>query len=150
MSIQIRLASIDDVEHIVPLFDAYRRFYGQPSDTALARSFLTERLMHKQSIIFLATGAAGACIGFTQLFPSFSSASASRIFILNDLFVTPGERRKGIATALLEEAAAFGRTTGAARLFLATALDNEGAHKLYESIGWKREESFCYYSLSLS
>ena len=84
----IRQATLDDLGAIVPLFDGYRQFYGQPSDPALARSFLSERLIHHQSVVFIALDAQQQAIGFTQLFPSFSSVSAARIFILNDLFVT--------------------------------------------------------------
>lgn len=149
MSIKIHQATINDVESIVPLFDAYRQFYGQPSDIALASSFLLERFKHQQSIIFLATDATGITVGFTQLFPSFSSARANQIYILNDLFVIPSARRKGVAACLLQKVVEFGRSMGAVRLSLATALDNKTAQKLYESMGWKRDEIFCYYNLSL-
>lgn len=149
MPVKIHQATIYDVEDIVPLFDAYRQFYGQPSDITLARTFLVERFKHRQSVIFLATEATGITVGFTQLFPSFSSAKASQTYILNDLFVIPSARRKGIAVQLLQEVVKFGRSMGAMRLSLATTLDNSGAQKLYESMGWKRDEVFCYYNLSL-
>lgn len=149
MTIEIHQATLNDVKHIVPMFDAYRVFYGQQSDVSLAETFLTERITQKQSIIFVAIDPAVSYVGFTQLFPSFSSARACRTYILNDLFVIPSARRKGVARLLLEEAAQFGRSMGAARLSLATALDNLVAQKLYESIGWKRDEVFCYYNLSL-
>ena len=149
MSINIRQANIDDLEHIVPLFDAYRQFYGQPSDVDLARAFLAERFKYQQAILFLATEPGGLDVGFTQLFPSFSSVGANRIYILNDLFVIPAARGKGVATLLLKRAAEFGRSVGAIRLSLSTALDNQPAQKLYESLGWKRDQVFCHYDLSL-
>lgn len=147
-AVTVRQATIGDVERVAPLFDAYRRFYRQPSDVDLARRFLTERFQHNQSIIFVAERA-GSAVGFTQLFPSFSSASAARIFILNDLFVTPEARRSGVGSLLLAAAANFGRAMGAVRLTLSTEITNEAAQELYELAGWKRQSEFYVYNLTL-
>jgi GNAT superfamily N-acetyltransferase len=149
MSATIKQATIQDIERIAPLFDAYRQFYGKTSDILLARSFLSDRLNNKESFIFFAVSSANAALGFTQLYPSFSSTRAARTYILNDLFVVPGGRRTGVAKALLEEAARFARDAGAARLSLSTAITNVAAQKLYESLGWKRDEAFCEYGLLL-
>jgi ribosomal protein S18 acetylase RimI-like enzyme len=148
-SIFVRRATVADVERIAPLFDAYRQFYGQAHDLILAREFLRERLEQDQSVIFLALGRVGSAVGFTQLYPSFSSASAKRIFILNDLFVDPAARRGGVGRALLQAAADFGRSAGAARLTLSTAHTNPSAQSLYEASGWLRDEIFRSYHLAL-
>ena len=145
----VRRAGIDDLELIVPLFDAYRQFYRQPANLQLARSFLSDRLRLNESIIFVALDPDGSAIGFTQLYPSFSSASARRIYILNDLFVAHLARRRNTGRALLQAAAEFGRQEGAARLTLSTALDNSAAQALYESAGWQRDKVFCTYTLPL-
>jgi ribosomal protein S18 acetylase RimI-like enzyme len=134
---------------LVPLFDAYRQFYRHPPDLELARSFLEERFRNKESVVFIARDADDSALGFTQLYPSFSSASARRIFILNDLFVTPEARRRKVGRALLNAAADFGRDAGAARLVLSTALENDKAQALYESAGWQRDKVFCTYALPL-
>jgi GNAT superfamily N-acetyltransferase len=148
-NIQVRQASISDLDALVPLFDGYRQFYGKPSDTALARSFLLERFQHNQSVIFIALRSNGTAVGFTQLYPSFSSVSAARTFILNDLFVATEARCHGVGIKLLEAAATFGRSVGAVRLSLSTATDNEKAQALYTSQGWIRDTKFYAYSLSL-
>lgn len=148
-SIQTRQASVEDLALLVPLFDAYRVFYGKASDFALARSFLLERFQHSQSIVFIALQPNGDAIGFTQLYPSFSSASAARTFILNDLYVVPEVRRCGVAAKLLEAATNYGRAVGAIRLSLSTAIDNHTAQALYVSQGWVRDTRFYAYSLSL-
>lgn len=143
-----RQATVDDLDLIVPLFDAYRLFYRQPSDAERARQFLLDRFVHQQSMIFLAF-TDGAAIGFTQLYPSFSSVSMARILILNDLFVRPEARHHGAGTALLERAAAFGRGIGAVRIVLTTEHTNTTAQAVYEKAGWKRDTVFCTYQLSL-
>jgi GNAT superfamily N-acetyltransferase len=149
MAVSIRRATVEDLGLIVPLFDAYRQFYGQPSDLNLARTFLSDRFRHHQSVIFLALDHNGSALGFTQLYPSFSSGLARPIFILNDLFVSAAARRQSVGRSLLEAAAEFGRQSGAARLALATALDNAPARALYESSGWRQDNTFCNYTLPL-
>jgi ribosomal protein S18 acetylase RimI-like enzyme len=138
--VTVRQATILDLDLIVPLFDAYRQFYRKPRDLGLARQFLLERFQHNQSIIFLAFQN-GAAAGFTQLFPSFSSASAARILSLNDLFVLPEARRMGLGSSLLSAAAGFGRSIGAVRMTLSTEITNEAAQGLYAGRGKRTSTS---------
>jgi ribosomal protein S18 acetylase RimI-like enzyme len=88
-------------------------------------------------------------VGFTQLYPVFSSVSCTRKYLLNDLFVVPAARRSGAGRALLVAAADFARAQGAASLSLSTGVDNATAQRLYESLGWTRDESYYEYNLTL-
>ena len=146
--VEVRQATVADLDLLVPLFDAYRQFYRLPSDPERARRFLLERLEHNQSVILLAFEGTAA-IGFTQLYPSFSSGAMARIFILNDLFVAPEARRRGAGSALLQAAAEYGRSSGALWLVLSTELANTTAQSVYEKMGWKRDTVFCVYQLAL-
>ncbi len=148
-NIFVRQATLADLDLIAPLFDAYRQFYQQTPDLALARQFLRERLERDESVIFVALRSNEAAVGFTQLYPSFSSASARRIYILNDLFVDPAARRNGVGQRLLAAAAEFGRRAGAIRLTLSTAHSNTTAQSLYEAQGWRRDDVFRSYHLPL-
>ena len=145
----MRQATISDLDLLAPLFDLYRQFYRKPSDLGLARRFLLERFQNNQSIVFLAVRKDRSAVGFTQLFPSFSSASAARILILNDLFVLPDVRRKRVGSLLLAAAAHYGQGVGAVRLTLSTETTNETAQSLYETGGWRRQEDFYVYNLAL-
>lgn len=145
----VRQATIADLDTLVPLFDAYRQFYGQPSNPAAARTFLKDRLEHQQSVILLARED-GRDVGFAQLYPSFSSVRLSRTFILNDLFVTPEARASGFGRILLDAACTYGRQIGAARLSLSTAADNANAQSLYERAGWTRDTEFYAYDFALT
>jgi ribosomal protein S18 acetylase RimI-like enzyme len=144
----VRGATTEDLDLLVPLFDAYRQFYRKMPDAALARQFLLERFERNESIIFLAGDSTGTALGFTQLYPSFSSASAGRIFIVNDLFVVPEARRTGVARALLAAAKEFGKAAGAVRLTLSTEVTNATAQALYESEGWVKQKDFYNYQLA--
>jgi ribosomal protein S18 acetylase RimI-like enzyme len=148
-AVTIERATLDHLPLVAPLFDAYRVFYGQPSDLARAASFLRERMERGESAVFVALeGLAG--LGFTQLYPSFSSVSTRRLWVLNDLFVTPAARGRGVAEALLLRARAFGVETGAKALELATAVDNHAAQRVYERLGWRRDTAFFHYELPLA
>ena len=149
MSVHVRQATIHDLDALAPLFDGYRRFYGQPGDPEGARGFLAERFAHHQSLLLLARGEADEAMGFTQLYPLFSSVRMARIYLLNDLYVAPSARRQGVGRALLRAAADQARALGAVRLTLSTALDNAPAQALYESLGWQRDRAFCEYALGL-
>jgi GNAT superfamily N-acetyltransferase len=148
-SVQVTRATVDDIETIAPLFDAYRQFYQQPGDLDGARAFLTERLERGESVIFLARLDDGTPAGFTQLYPIFSSTTMRRAWLLNDLFVAPAARRAGVGRALLERAHAFARETNSKELMLQTAVDNLPAQRLYESLGWQRDNDFYVYMLSV-
>jgi ribosomal protein S18 acetylase RimI-like enzyme len=145
----IRVAHPGDLDVLAPLFDAYRRFYDQPADLALARSFLASRMAASESVILLAQPTGGAAAGFCQLYPTYCSVLAGPVAILYDLFVVDAARREGWGRRLLEAAAAHARSAGLGRLELSTAHDNLRAQALYESAGWKRDETFRVYRLML-
>jgi GNAT superfamily N-acetyltransferase len=143
----IRLAGTGDLDALVALFDAYRVFYQCPSDPDRARAFLAARLDQGDSRIFLAVRD-GRAFGFTQLYPSFSSLSMQRLWILNDLFVDPGARRTGTGKALMAAAEDFARADGAKGLALATQTGNHTAQGLYAKMGYRRDEDFFHYFLT--
>ncbi len=148
-TITVRQAILADLEDLTALFDRYRQFYGKAGDLEGARRFLLERFEHGQSILLIAH-ANGEPAGFTQLYPSFSSLSMARIFVLNDLFVAATARRQGTASQLLSAATALARQLGAVALTLSTALDNHAAQALYEGSGWQRDTDFFTYDLRLA
>ncbi len=149
-TIAIIQATLDHADQIAPLFDAYRQFYNQEPNLERSRNFVAKRLINRESVIFIALNTAtGTAIGFTQLYPSFSSVSMKRLWILNDLFVADGARQQGIAKALLEKARLYASESGAKGLSLETAMDNVVAQKLYEYLGWQRNEEFYTYYINV-
>ncbi len=146
MTLSITRAGPTELDALSQLFDAYRQFYGQPSDLARARQWLRERLRFGESVVLVARRGV-ALIGFAQLYPMFSSVRTARTWILNDLYVDAGARRSGVGHALLEAAAAFARADGAAGIALETAQDNAAARALYRAAGWQ-EDTSQWYSLA--
>ncbi len=147
-AIATRRATLADLDAVVPLFDAYRGFYGQPSDPARARAWLEERMARNESVVLVAERE-GSIAGFAQLYPMFSSVRTARTWILNDLFVDASARRCGAARALLDAATTFAREQGAGGISLETTRDNTPARALYRSAGWN-EDATQWYSRSLA
>ena len=148
MTTTISRAGPADLDALALLFDAYRQFYGQPSDAAAARDWLRSRLRVGESMVLVARRGADM-VGFVQLYPMFSSVRLARTWILNDLYVLPTNRRGGVARALMDAAADFARADGAAGISLETTLDNAAARALYRAAGW-HEDATQWYSLPLS
>ncbi len=145
-------AGPDELDLVVPLFDQYRMFYGQPSDLSLARQFIAARLEQQDSVIFLAVGGEGRDeigLGFALLYPSFNSVVAAPIWILNDLYVLEGARRRGLAKELIAQGQELAAETGATVISLSTARDNAPSRRLYEGLGFTLDDAFCTYLLSL-
>jgi GNAT superfamily N-acetyltransferase len=83
------------------------------------------------------------------LYPTLSSILAAPMYLLSDVFVVPSARRQGVGALLLKAAVETARATGAVRLELATAITNTPAQKMYEALGWKRDNEFYVYSFPL-
>jgi GNAT superfamily N-acetyltransferase len=143
VSMEIRTATTSDLELLVPVFEAYRAFYRQPAREADARNYLSDRLTHNESIILLAIDESNV-IGFTQLFPTYSSSTLERFYILNDLFVDPQYRSKGIGAILLNAAKKLVIEKGYKGLSLETENNNPAQH-LYEKEGWTKDLDFLHY-----
>ncbi|MCG7856897.1 GNAT family N-acetyltransferase [Flavihumibacter sediminis] len=141
--ITIRQATIDDIPTVAYLFDKYRQWYKQEPNLEGAIDFLQSRTENGESVILVAMEE-GEQIGFTQLYPIFSSVSLSKAWLLNDLFVIESQRGKGVATKLLEAAKNVGINTESKWLMLQTSDWNSEAQALYEKNGWVRESDFFY------
>ncbi|MET3879899.1 GNAT family N-acetyltransferase [Chitinophaga sp. OAE865] len=133
---------------VAVLFDAYRSYYDQAPDFKGALEFISERIAQKDSVIFVVLLDA-EIIGFTQLYPIFTSLGMKRGWLLNDLYVLEEHRGRGAGKALLDKAAAYGKSTNAAWLMLQTYIANTGAQKLYEKEGFRKDTNSYYYYKAL-
>jgi ribosomal protein S18 acetylase RimI-like enzyme len=149
MALQALRADLSHLDKIASLFEAYRGFYGQPSNLTQSRNFIAERIARDESAIFLVEDGTGEALGFVQLYPTFSSIDAHRTWLLSDLFTTPAARGRGVGTLLMNTARSFALLTGAKGLVLETATDNFAAQRLYESLGYVRDTGYYTYCLDL-
>ena len=140
----IQKATLNELHSLCELFDLYRVFYEQPSNLKGAKEFLRERLVNEESVVFIALDEDDS-LGFVQLYPSFSSISMQRTWILNDLFVKESSRRKGVGEKLLQASITFAEETGANGVSLETGKENVNAQRLYERFGFVKESNYFYH-----
>jgi ribosomal protein S18 acetylase RimI-like enzyme len=142
----ILTAQLIHIKLLLPLFNKYRKFYEVEDKPEEAEVFLRERMEKNESKIFLAMQGDNP-VGFTQLYPSFSSLSMKRVWILNDLYVDEASRKHGVGKMLLDAAKEFAIETKSKGLTLSTGIENETAQSLYEKYGFIRNEHFYEYFL---
>jgi GNAT superfamily N-acetyltransferase len=144
-TIQIKKATVEVLDELAALFDAYRVFYQKPSDISGAVNFLRDRLTHCDSEIFVSFQE-NTLTGFTQLYPLFSSARMRKLWLLNDLFVDEKFRGQGISLALMDRAKALCLESHACGFILETAKSNIIGNRLYQRAGLALDHDHNYYS----
>ena len=142
--INVNQATLTDLNALIPLFDGYRIFYGKNSEPESCHTFLKARIENKESVIFIAQMKEIA-VGFVQLYPLFSSTRLQTMWLLNDLYVSPEARQKGVASALIEQAQHHSRLTQAAGLLLETEKTNVPGNKLYPKMNFTLDQDHNYY-----
>lgn len=145
-------ATLEHLDLLTPLFVKYREFYGELPFPDSSRAFLEKRLSREESVIYLALpdDDDGKLLGFCQLYPSYSSLSLKRVWILNDIYVAEDARRQLVADHLMQKAKKMARETQAVRMRVSTSANNEVAQKVYESIGFREDTQFKNYTLPIN
>jgi ribosomal protein S18 acetylase RimI-like enzyme len=145
-------ATLEHLDLLTPLFVKYREFYGELPYPESSREFLEKRLRRDESVIYLALAKDddSKLLGFCQLYPSYSSLSLKRVWILNDIYVNEDYRRQLVADHLVKHAKKMAKETQAVRMRVATSSTNDVAQKVYESIGFKEDTQFKNYVLPIN
>ncbi|KPY13527.1 GNAT family N-acetyltransferase [Pseudomonas syringae group genomosp. 3] len=145
-------ATLEHLDILCPMFIRYREFYGQAPFPDSSRDFLEKRLRRDESVIYLALANddESRLLGFCQLYPSYSSLSLKRVWILNDIYVAEDARRQLVADHLMKQTKKMAKQTHAVRLRVSTSSNNDVAQKVYESIGFKEDTQFKNYVLPIS
>ncbi|MBV1871113.1 MAG: GNAT family N-acetyltransferase [Gammaproteobacteria bacterium] len=149
MAIQTNKISATQIDDVLGLFDQYMIFYKQPSAPEKYKSYLLQRLRNNEAMIYVAYNDNETPVGFVLNYQSFSSVSQGKTIILNDLFVCPRSRKKGIATQLVACSVALAKEVGAVRVNLATAKDNVSGQALYEKLGFIKDTDYFSYGFAV-
>ncbi|MCB0670111.1 MAG: GNAT family N-acetyltransferase [Saprospiraceae bacterium] len=142
---KIEVAGVNHLNELTRLFEAYRIWYRMPPDLEGSRKFLNERLSRNESIVFSAFDKEERMVGFTQLYPLFSSTRLGRLWLLNDLFVNPDQRGQGISLLLIERAKRLARETNAVGILLETEKSNQIGNQLYPRTEFHLESGSNFY-----
>lgn len=142
---ETRRAALEDLPQLAQLFDEYRVFYHKGSDVYGAVEFLKQRIANEESVIYVAEEE-NNLMGFTQLYPIFSSTNLKHAWLLNDLYVNPNSRGKGVSIALIDEAKELVRDTNSHGMMLETDKTNDIGNKLYPRTGFELDKDHNFYS----
>lgn len=134
--IEIGAVREEEFEGLLPLIAAYQRFYEVDDvEPNRNRSFFRRFLAPSEDGLLLAAREeTGAILGYACLYWHFSSLQALETVLMNDLFVVPEARGRGVGRALIEATAEVARERGAAWVEWSTAPDNLTAQRLYDSL----------------
>jgi len=146
---QVIKAELEHLDALVELFDAYRVWYRKSSNKLQAKAFLKERIENKESIVYLCLNHQNNSVGFTQLYPIFSSTRMKRMWLLNDLFVNPDHRGQGISKLLINEAKFLAKRTEACGILLETEKNNSIGNQLYPAMDFELEGNNFYFWTNL-
>lgn len=139
--------SESNLEEVLPLIRCYQAFYQVATiDEGKNREFFSQFGEEAGPGCLFGYRIDEKLVAFATVYLSFASTIADKIAIMNDLYVDPKYRQRGIGKALIEHCEQFGRSRGAARLQWVTAADNKQAQSLYRSLGAKQSswEHFIY------
>ena len=141
----------DDLPDLLPLMRGYCDFYevAPPDEALLAMSRALIADPEREGVQVIARDDDGRATGFATIFWTWSTLSASRIAVMNDLFVDERSRGSGVAEGLIAACAERCRERGATSLDWTTARDNRRAQRLYERVGARRDERWLDYSLGV-
>ena len=137
----VKRAKKEDLHQLAVLFDEYRQFYGASSNIEQSHKFLKHRFDNKESVIFIHLKD-DVFTGFVLLYLAFSSVACETYYILDDVYVTPSFRKQGSAKQLIDTAILFARHENAQRISLETQKNNSQSHRLYEQMGFIRDDEF--------
>ena len=140
-----RKATLKDLDQLSELFNAYRVFYHKPTDIEGGKAFLKERISNNDSEIYVAENTQHKSLGFTQLYPLFSSTRMKKYWLLNDLFVHPDARGKGISVALIQKAKTLVVQSNACGMYLETDKTNFIGNNLYPKTGFELNTTANFY-----
>lgn len=137
----VKRATQEDLHQLATLFDEYRQFYGASSNIKQSYQFLKHRYDNKDSVIFIHVKD-DVFTGFVLLYLAFSSVACETYYVLDDVYVTPFFRKQGSAKQLIDTAILFARHENALRISLETQRNNLESHRLYEQMGFIRDDEF--------
>ncbi|MEA2425939.1 MAG: hypothetical protein QOH13_2349 [Thermoleophilaceae bacterium] len=149
MSVDVQRVGESDLDDLLPLMRGYSDFYEvDPSDEALlalSQALIDDPEHEGVQLIARDLGEEGEPLGFATVYWMWSTSRAARIAIMNDLFVAPSARRRGVGEALIAACLGLARERGAVSLQWQTALDNHTAQALYDRVGGVRESWYDYH-----
>jgi ribosomal protein S18 acetylase RimI-like enzyme len=136
--IQVRQATVDDAPGIARLLRDFNLEFDEPSPQVEELTESVVRLIESEEITVLLAGDGPDGLSLFRLRPALWSQGLEAY--LQELYVVPDLRGRGIGRALLERTIELARERGADGIDLNTGETDTAARALYESMGFSNRE----------
>jgi GNAT superfamily N-acetyltransferase len=149
MTVRIRPGELEDVPLIADLIRGLARYEKLEHEVVMTEEKLTDGLFgERQYAETIIAEDDGEPVGFALFFHSFSTFLAQPGIYLEDLYVVPEQRSRGVGRALLERLAQLAVDRGCGRLEWAVLDWNKDAIGFYERLGAKPNSDWTVYRLT--
>lgn len=141
----------EDLDDLLPLLRGYLAFYRSPQPDERMRELCRALAADpdREGVQLLARDDDGTPVGFATIFWSWSTTRGGRLAVMNDLFVVPQARGRGVADALILACRDRAAAAGVVALEWQTAPDNARAQAVYARVGAQRSQ-WVDYELALA
>lgn len=144
-SLRVRYATVQDIDAAVGLLQRIAGMYDHGHDTEVMRASVEYALAHPERARFIVAETSKGIAGIASLhLGHFSTFTNTWYGHVEDVFVDPALRRRGIARSLLDFMEEEARKLQLSRLELHVLNDNLGARQLYEKYGFHSIDSTVY------
>ena len=141
---RIRRARAGDAPAIARLVHALNRQQGDHESRNIAGALVRDALSTRRFIDIIVALLDEKIVGYALFTRAYETSYATRGLYLNDLYVAPAQRRRGIGRALLAAVAREGKRREVTFLWWASRPWNQDAHRFYAALGARMEPVFAH------
>ena len=149
MNFKVIKATSKHIKDVGCLFNLYRQFYKYKSNLKASTNYIKQRILKKESTIFICYSNKLEGAGFVQLYETFDSLNINKKLILYDLYVDKKYRKIGIGRNLMLKAKDYAVKKRINIVELSTGINNKKAQSLYESLDYERDREYYNYYLEI-
>ena len=142
MTAALTRAGPEDLDRLLPLVAAYHAFEGIETTDAFRRAALAPLLAGTDLGAVWLIGPRAAPLGYIATGLGWSIELGGPDAFVDELFVVPEARGRGLGAAALEHLAAALAARGVVALHLEVARENGGAQRFYARKGFESRERY--------
>lgn len=142
MPYQIRSATENDIPQILAMIQEFAEFIKLKEYCEVTEERLQKALFSQNSVAeAIVSSEVDEIVAYAIFYPGFSSFRGQCGFFLEDIYIKPKFRGKGIGEEMLRFLAKLAQSRGFERIDFQVLKSNEKAIKFYQKLGAKMDES---------
>lgn len=149
MDIVIRPAEEKDVPRIVELTEELAEYEHLSELCSITAEMFSRLIFEEHSLSVLCAEKDGIIIGIASYyFYKISTFSGKKVLYLEDLYIIPKERGKGIGTQFFAELKKIAENIGCGKIEWKCLKWNEPSLAFYDKLGGRRDEEWVTFNIS--